>query len=253
MKRQAVQRSEAFRGGIYRTPGLEAGSAAVKTRLELATITACALLLAVEGERAFALATVPGGAALVVLGALGGLVGADLACGLAHWACDTFLHEDTPYVGPAIVAPFREHHHDPLAIVRRPLAEVSSYNCAGAVLLLALGRLADAGPLLAGFLLTLALGIAATNQLHRWAHAPDVPRVVRWAQRLRLVLEPAAHALHHRHGRDAYCVTTGWLNAPLDRLRIFPRLEAVVRACEPSGLRRGMRRGIRPNGLGGRS
>jgi ubiquitin-conjugating enzyme E2 variant len=217
----------------------------VKTTLELATIAGCAVLLAVEAGRALGLAAVPGGAALVVLGALAGVVAADFACGLVHWSCDTFLSEDTPVVGPAIVAPFREHHRDPLAIVRRPLAEVSSYNCAGAALLLALARLADAGSLLSGFVLSLALGIAATNQLHRWAHAATVPRIVRSAQRLRLVLEPGAHAVHHRHGRDAYCVTTGWLNAPLDRLRLFPRLEATVRALEP--------RRVGQNRAGGRS
>jgi ubiquitin-conjugating enzyme E2 variant len=55
--------------------------------------------------------------------------------------------------------------------------------------------------------------------------------VVRWLQRRRLVLTPAAHAVHHRAAHaGGYCVTTGWLNPLADRLRLFDRLDLAVAA-----------------------
>ena len=50
--------------------------------------------------------------------------------------------------------------------------------------------------------------------------------MVRALQRLHLALPPEAHARHHSGAHDrAYCIATGWANAPLDRLRVFLRLE----------------------------
>lgn len=67
------------------------------------------------------------------------------------------------------------------------------------------------------------------SDFDKWALAPVVPRVMCWLQRC--ILPPRAHARHHRAGgRGAYCVTFGWLNPPLDRVALFPRLERVIRS-----------------------
>ncbi len=77
---------------------------------------------------------------------------------------------------------------------------------------------------LQAFALFTVLGVLAANQCHKWAHmeAERVPRLVRLAQRGRLVLRPEEHRLHHRPPFDThYCTVSGWLN---------PVLNVVLRA-----------------------
>jgi len=67
----------------------------------------------------------------------------------------------------------------------------------------------------------------ATNQFHKWAHQENPSAFARWLQRKRLVLEPAHHQRHHTRPFDVnYCITNGWLNPVLNRLKFFRRLEA---------------------------
>ena len=47
----------------------------------------------------------------------------------------------------------------------------------------------------------------------------------------RVVLAPVAHGRHNRPAGRAYCVLTGWMNAPLDRLEFFGRLERLMAAA----------------------
>ncbi len=165
---------------------------------------------------------------------------ADFVAGAVHWFCDTFFEEDTPFLGPALIHGFREHHRDPAGITRHTFLEVNGGNCLAVApfLALALWRGGPSGePLslfLYGFLAAFALAVFATNQFHRWAHADSVPAAIRWLQKSGLILSPARHAVHHSGPHDqGYCVTTGWLNPLLDRSRFFPRLERAVRALKP--------------------
>ncbi len=196
------------------------------------------LFIALELQLALRIlrATESAGDALVALLALPlAFLAADFASGVVHWACDNFFAEDTPLVGAALIQPFREHHRDPLAITRHSYFERNHANTLAVLPLLAWGALADASPaagraeifadtLLAGF----AFAVAITNQLHAWAHAPRVPRSIRLFQRLGVVLPPRHHVRHHQGGQ-AYCITGGWLDAPLERLKFFERLERVLR------------------------
>jgi TMEM189-like protein len=75
--------------------------------------------------------------------------------------------------------------------------------------------------LLQALLLFICLGALATNQCHKWAHmdASDTPHWVRWAQRRGLVLPREHHRLHHTAPFDThFCMSSGWLNAPLNAL-----------------------------------
>ncbi len=177
-----------------------------------------------HGELAIALVALPLGVAL-----------ADLVTGVIHWAGDTFFDEDTPVLGPRWIRPFREHHRDPLAITHHGFFEVSGNNCW--LLLGVLGAMHAVGPALESAggrlawaaLLAFCLSVAVSNQLHRWAHAEAPPRPVRWLQRCRMALPPRVHDRHHNGLHDrAFCVTTGWCNALLDRLDLFHRLEKVL-------------------------
>lgn len=175
---------------------------------------------------------------------LGGAIGyllADLLAGLVHWIADRHFGRDTPVLGPTLIAPFRDHHADAVEMSRHGFCEVSGHN-AIATLPLALALLATpspdgfAGSLLGCTGLALTLALFLTNQFHAWAHAETPPAFARRLQRLGLILTPERHARHHRAGHDrAYCVTSGWLNPPLDRLRLFDRLERAIGGRRSSG------------------
>jgi len=164
-----------------------------------------------------------------------GVLAADLATGIVHWACDTYGDEGTPWLGPALVRWFREHHRAPAAMLRRDALDVNGQAaCVATALLgvLALPPACDAlaiRPAVHAFLVCL-LGVSALgNQLHQWAHDPAPPRPVRWLQRRGLVLSRRSHARHHRPPHDrAYCTATGWMNAPLDALGFWRGLERAI-------------------------
>jgi plasmanylethanolamine desaturase len=68
------------------------------------------------------------------------------------------------------------------------------------------------------FIVGLVGGVIMTNQLHKWAHMPTVPRVVAFAQRRGLVLSKQHHAVHHSGAYDRnYCITSGRLDVLLNR------------------------------------
>jgi hypothetical protein len=149
----------------------------------------------------------------------------DLLSGLVHWAFDTYGSVQTPLVGAAFIRPFREHHFDPLAITRHDFVETNGSNClACSPLLIAASVMpleAAAWIAAQSFMLFTALGVLATNQCHKWAHADEAarPAPVRWAQRAGLLLSPEHHKLHHTAPFDShFCTSNGWLNTPLNRI-----------------------------------
>ena len=171
---------------------------------------------------------------------LAGMAAADLASGVVHWSADTWGHDDLPVVGQRLLVPFRLHHVDPDDLARRRFAD-----CNGDVAAIALPVLAAllvvpldavwAVPAVATF------GFAGvgmwTNQIHKWAHVPAPPRLVRFLQDARVILGRREHGRHHHGGYDShYCITTGWWNRPLESVRFFRRAEAFVTfvtAAEP--------------------
>jgi len=164
---------------------------------------------------------------------------ADFASGLVHWAGDTLFSTKAPLLGRHFILPFREHHVDPRAITRHDFIETNGNNCLVAVPVSALvvPAVPEAPELLfygCAIALFGAWFVFATNQIHKWAHAARVPRFVRWLQNERLILSPTHHDLHHRPPHDShYCITVGWLNPLLGRLRFFRALEATVKATWP--------------------
>ena len=79
------------------------------------------------------------------------------------------------------------------------------------------------------FALGLCAGVFATNQFHLWAHSESVPKWVAFLQRKRLILCPHHHSIHHNAPYDThYCITTGWLNKGLERIRCHQGLERLI-------------------------
>lgn len=163
------------------------------------------------------------------------LIGGDFISGIVHWAADTYCSEDTPIVGASLVKPFRMHHVYPRDICTHNLVATVGNVCilAAPVLSLSLILLWMSGHGLLAFaaLCTalMAAATVATNQFHKWAHQEAPSVFARWLQRKRLVLEPAHHKLHHTAPFEMhYCITTGWLNPLLNKIKFFRRLEATL-------------------------
>ena len=174
-----------------------------------------------------------------------GYLGADFFTGTVHWFCDTFFDEETPFLGPVLITPFRDHHREPGRITEYGCFDQDGSNYIMMIPLL-LGSWWVDGPTAsaAGSLfihagiLGFAFGACGTNLFHKWAHSESVPPIVHWLQRFRMILQPDHHQIHHRGDhREGYCVTSGWMNLILDRIGFFPRLERAIRGVTQSSKR----------------
>lgn len=170
---------------------------------------------------------------------------ADLVSGLVHWFADTYGADDTPVFGPWLIKPFRHHHLYPRDICTHDLVLTIGNSCtmavpfqAGALYLMLNDEevtITRAGLV---FVFNLfAIAMAATNVLHKWAHAEKTNWLISRLQRSKVFLSPEHHELHHTKPFDSYyCITNGWLNPVLERIRFFRNVEAALAAV-----------GIKPN------
>lgn len=166
-------------------------------------------------------------AAAVIGQLLLGWLLADLVTGAFHWWEDNFGREDWPIVGPYIIEPNRLHHALPLAFTRhgfwtRNNASIVAALLIGAALAFAFG--------LQPWILSLVIGGALSNEVHRFAHQPSsAPAWLRVLQEIGLLQSPKEHAAHHRPPYDAnYCILTDWLNPLLEALRFWFHLERLA-------------------------
>lgn len=206
--------------------------------LEAVALASAGLLLGALAARVAG--RLDGVASLGVLGAAvtAGYLASDLVSGLAHWFGDRFLEADTRWIGPWLIAPFREHHRDPLAMTRHGSLELLGNSALGTLPILATVWWSVDSLVVEGLVVAFAAAAIVTNRFHAWAHAPRVPPAVAWLQARGLILPPAHHARHHRPGHArAYCVTTGWMNRWTDGLGLFVALERALRALGVPGTR----------------
>ena len=178
----------------------------------------------------------------IALAALAGYIVSDILSGVVHWAGDTVGDETTPIFGPNFVRPFRFHHVDPEDITRHDFVETNGNNCivAAPVLALVLFLLPDTTGALFYTCVVIActaLFVFCTNQFHKWAHTKNPAGWVRLLQRANLILSPEHHVVHHTAPRDKYyCITVGWMNPLLTRIKFFRACEAVVGWISPNML-----------------
>lgn len=149
---------------------------------------------------------------------------ADLMSGVVHFLFDTFGSPDTPIIGQKFVKPFREHHDHPGAMTRDDAIAVNADNLFVCLPVLGgalwLGHL-EAHPAVAVFVLVLVSAVALTNQFHKWAHMPAVPRPVAFAQRHGLILAVRHHDVHHAAPHDRHhCITFGRMDRMLDLITV---------------------------------
>lgn len=178
---------------------------------------------------------------ILVSGAAFGFILADFVSGFVHWMADTWGSVDMPVLGKSLIRPFRQHHVDPKAMTKHDYIETNGANCMISVpvaLMTLFIPLDIEGWVAPALFLVVSMGsmifwVMMTNQIHKWSHldADQMPTLLKWAQRLHLVLPPTHHDRHHTAPFDTYyCITTGWLNWPLHKLGFFKFLERVAMA-----------------------
>ena len=161
-----------------------------------------------------------------------GFIAADFGSGFVHWMADTWGTTEWPIIGKALIRPFREHHVDEKEITRHDFIETNGNNCFISSPVAAIAALLPDGTVcffLAAMTFAMCLAIFGTNQFHKWAHMDAPPRYARVLQLANLILPPEHHAVHHTAPfAKYYCITVGWLNEALFRLRFFQTLEKIV-------------------------
>jgi hypothetical protein len=160
---------------------------------------------------------------------------ADFVSGFVHFLGDNFGNDQTPFFGPTFILPFRTHHVDPIDITRHGFMETNGNNCLVSLppLIATFFLLNTSHPLLyflSYLVCAFLLGIFATNQFHKWAHLPVVKSpVIKFLQEKKLILGPAHHQVHHTSPYDRYyCITVGWLNAPLEKIKFFETILKIT-------------------------
>jgi hypothetical protein len=172
----------------------------------------------------------------VPLAVFAGLLAADFMSGFVHWFFDTWGSVDTPVVGQLAIRTFREHHVDSKAMTRHGFVETNGHNIGLSMVPSLSGLVAVQHHSLPCALVSMscffmAICVAMTSQIHKWAHMAEAPRAVRALQDAGLIISSRHHNRHHVMPHDShYCITVGWMNGPLELVHFFPRLERVITA-----------------------
>jgi hypothetical protein len=161
---------------------------------------------------------------------------ADVASGVVHWATDTWFSEKQ---FGRLIAIAREHHTHPSHILGYRFLENATLGSAPSALLIGplaiviafLPRTEFLYAVMILFLLislTLLFGTSLHNIGHRKVRSP----VLKLAQKLRLVITPAYHHVHHSGNQTTrYCTVNGWANPLLDRLGFWRAAERLINAA----------------------
>jgi sterol desaturase/sphingolipid hydroxylase (fatty acid hydroxylase superfamily) len=177
---------------------------------------------------------------LVPVLAVTAYLAADFLSGFVHFLADNFGSYDTPIFGPNFIQPFREHHVDPKGIVGNDFVDANGNNSLATLPFMLFVWLVVPletwyfGYLFGMFFLFVCLAAFLTNQFHKWAHMETPPAFVGWLQERGVILSRKHHDIHHESPYDTYyCITAGFWNPLLDRLRFYERAERLIRSSVP--------------------
>jgi plasmanylethanolamine desaturase len=130
---------------------------------------------------------------------------ADLITGIYHFFIDNFGSSDTPIFGNQI-KDFQIHHHKPTEFLKHSNWESLKLPLLGSMPLFALAFFYPY------FFIPLAIGIAMSQLLHKWAHMSKVAWPIKVLQTLQLIISPEEHDKHHTTFNSHYGIVNGWSN-----------------------------------------
>ncbi|XP_052230256.1 plasmanylethanolamine desaturase-like [Dreissena polymorpha] len=176
---------------------------------------------------------------VVILGAaVLGILSADFLSGLVHWGADSYGSVEG-LIGKSFIRPFREHHIDPTSITRHDFIETNGDNFA--VVLIPMASMAykfctyttaeiHDSYNWSMYVFLLAIFVSVTNQCHKWSHTYfGLPKWITLLQDFHIILPRKHHRIHHVAPHDTYfCITTGWLNYPMEKIGFWTHLEALI-------------------------
>jgi len=209
-----------------------------KRRQEVLAICVATLLFTVD--LVFLLSILHKTPATTILAAgILGMATADFLSGLVHWCADTWGSVDIPILGKNFIRPFREHHIDPTSITRHDFVETNGDNLTLSIpplvylttsLLTSTSTQVVESSFRIYYIFLLTTSIALTNQIHKWSHTYfGLPHWVTILQKCHLILPRRHHRTHHVSPHETYyCITTGWLNKPLEIIGFWRRLEQLI-------------------------
>ena len=154
----------------------------------------------------------------------------DFITGVIHWAEDTWTALGrSKLLDTYVVRDNIEHHRKPGGIRRGTYWETNRVCIALAFVVACVLALCGVHAWQAYLIVVLA---SQSNQVHKWAHCANPPRVIRGLQRLGIMQSPAHHAEHHKRPyASRFCTTTNFLNPVLDAVRFWRGLEWLIERC----------------------
>jgi ubiquitin-conjugating enzyme E2 variant len=167
---------------------------------------------------------------------------ADFVSGLVHWGMDTWFDESS--LGRC-VAIAREHHTHPQNVlgydfwVHAALGSASGFFVGPIAVVTALFPVS-----LTTYSLMIIWFVTSTclffgTSFHNLCHRPSKSRLIRFAQKIHLVIPTEHHWVHHRGDQTIhYCVINGWANYVCDPLHVWRGLEWLVHALTGAEPRR---------------
>ena len=180
-------------------------------------------------------------AIFILLSAIAGICSADMVSGLVHWAADTWGTVEFPVLGPGLLRPFREHHIDPTSICRHDFIETNGdcFSACTPFLAYSVYKFYTYNPEqiaqtynLEMYVFFLACFVTMTNEFHKWSHTYfGLPKWITLLQDYHLILPRIHHRQHHVSPHEVnYCITTGWLNPPLEAIDFWRKFERLITA-----------------------
>merc|ERR1712080_28452 len=137
------------------------------------------------------------------------------------------------------IRPFREHHVDPTAITRHDFCETNGNNflliIPSTIWYIVKYFTSSNELLLQNYrfelsMFSLGIFVLFTNQIHKWSHTYfGLPPIIQWLQDMHIILPRKHHRIHHVAPHETYfCITTGWLNWPLEVIKFWSTLEWII-------------------------
>jgi hypothetical protein len=150
---------------------------------------------------------------------------ADLITGLVHWFEDKYLDESTEIGRDNVL-----HHTDPRAMTKLSYFEnIQGSLQAGIPIIIFTAFFQWPLWFYLGFFFAMF-----GNLVHRWAHEPRPPAIVKYCQAIGLMTSNRKHMKHHAHAgklitkaqaHSTYCAMSDWLNPVLNKIRFWKSLE----------------------------